>query len=49
MANRKFTVTIEIDAPLMRDVHAALDAAINYLYTQKGYLIAGKIREKGRK
>lgn len=43
--NRRFTVTVEISAPLARDVHAALDAAIAYLYTQGGFLTAGRIRE----
>ena len=42
---RRFTVTVEVEAPLMRDVHAALDAANSYLYKHGGFMTAGKIRE----
>ena len=42
---RRLTVTVEVEAPLMRDVHAALDAANAYLYAQGGFMTAGKIRE----
>jgi hypothetical protein len=44
-AKRRFTVTVEVEAPLTRDVHAALDAANAYLYTQGGFMTVGKIRE----
>ena len=37
--NLRFTVTVEVSAPLTRDVHA-----IAYLYTQGGFLTAGRIR-----
>lgn len=46
---RRFTVTVEVEAPLMRDVHMALDAANAYLYKQGGFMTAGKIREHKKK
>ena len=42
---RRFTVTVEVEAPLMRDVHAALDAANAYLYAKGGFMTTSKIRE----
>ncbi len=42
---RKFTVKLEVSAPLMRDVHAALDAAQAKLAQVKGYLITAPIKE----
>ena len=45
----KFTVKLEIEAPLMRDVWAALDAAQSYLSGVKGYLVASPIKvDKGK-